>query len=379
MSTILKLLLALAAAVTLIFLIVWLLRLRFRMVEQEQRLIIYRWGRFNRVAGPGPVLIAHLWDSVARVIDVHDHDRNFHIPNLFSFDVPFGYTLNLWYRYDPVAAAQNDKDLLLELAQYDGDRYPQIAVKLRDALVRAITIVQAETQEKREEDFAKQEKLAVTLQDPLASIQKIERNLSIDEKLMMIVPGLPSCERILNLVAEELVHSLPKIGVIFNHNHRITVVGLDISDDLASSFSRSRITALLHKTYPSLNEMELAHRVAMIEGLVDSYAFEGERAGRVQPELRQRGDNMEPRVRVRPEESLRSSARESRTENSAREAAHPKSAESTTPGGGKESAAPRPEVTAQEKPDWLLSQQDLEVLKVVPKVSRHNDQKRRSG
>lgn len=357
-------------------LMIWGLQIKAYTVPQEERLIIYRWGRFHRVAGPGLVWVIQgfEYEKVMRTIHVRDQDRNFTIPGLFSFDIPFGYTLNLWFRYDPVAAAGGDGELLLELAQHDDDRYAQIGVKLREALVRAIMTVQKETaaqwKEKQKEESGES---TVTLQRQSASTQDVESEMSILEKLMLIVPGVSSCERILDLVEAELAQVLPSIGVLLNRHHRITVTRLDIADDLVGAFSRDRIAKLMRGTYKSFSDAELARGVAMIEGLMESVAIEGDHSSDVRTEWRQSAEGLKPRFKHKPrKDSHPSSVRNSDDLDAGEdvEVEEPKVNEASDV-----AALPLPQAEAVQ-PDWWLSQGDLEVLKTVPPMQNRPPQRR---
>ncbi|MEZ4659786.1 MAG: hypothetical protein R2911_19695 [Caldilineaceae bacterium] len=346
--------------------IIWALQIRIITVPQEERLIIYRWGRFQRVAGPGPVWViqAFEYEQIMRTINVRDQDRNFVVGGLFSFDIPFGFILNLWYRYDPLAAAQGDADLLLELAQHSDDRYAQIAVKLREALVRAIMVVQKETKLVWEERQQKMEQeLTVTPHEGATSPQDVASEMSILEKLMMVVPGMPSCERILDLAEAELAHVLPSIGVILNRHHRITVTKLDIADDLIGAFSRDRIAKLLRGTYQSFSDAELARGVARIEGLVESVAIEGEHTTDVQTEWRESADGLKPRFKHKPRKERQPSFEPNADEDHAAEEIAIESAETAA---AVEAAAMPLRRAEPVHPDWWLSPSDLEVLKTVP-------------
>ncbi|MCB0143308.1 MAG: hypothetical protein KDE50_25650 [Caldilineaceae bacterium] len=375
MFYILAILIVIAASVLFI---IWFLQIKRYMVPQEERLVIYRWGHFRRFAGPGPVWVIQNFDyeQVMRTIHVREQDRNFVVPGLFSFDIPFGYTLNLWYRYDPVAAAQGDDVLLLELAQHSDDRYTQIGVKLREALVHAIMTVQKETKELWEQKQGeKPSESTVTLQPDSTSTQDVEREMSIIDKLMMVVPGMPSCERILDLVEVELAHVLPSIGVILNRQHRITVTRLDIAEDLIGSFSRDRIAKLLRGTYQTFSDTELARGVAMIEGLVEGLSIDGQHAADMQAEWRKGSEGLQPRLKHK----LQADKHPTLDAGIAHDAISEAEGDAQISGD----AIKTPERQApQAEPihaDWRLSQSDLAVLKSVPSMLPQTKKQRKAS
>ncbi|MCB0082096.1 MAG: hypothetical protein KDE47_14240 [Caldilineaceae bacterium] len=357
---------------------IWFLQIKRYMVPQEERLVIYRWGHFHRIAGPGPVWVIQNFDyeQVMRTIHVREQDRNFVVPGLFSFDIPFGYTLNLWYRYDPVAAAQGDDELLLELAQHSDDRYTQIGVKLREALVHAIMTVQKETRELwQQKQSEKPSESTVTLQTDSTSIQDVEREMSIIDKLMMVVPGMLSCARILDLVEIELAHVLPSIGVILNRQHRITVTRLDIAEDLIGSFSRDRIAKLLRGTYQTFSDTELARGVAMIEGLVEGLSIDGQHAADMQADWRKGSEGLEPRLKHKLQVDKQPTLDAGSAHDAIAEAegdAHLSSDARKMP----ERQAPQAEPNHA---NWQLSQSDLAVLKSVPPMSPQTKKQRKAS
>ena len=122
------------AIVVLYFMLTGLLGMRFHVVPEEKRLVIYRLGKFQRVAGPG-VVITWGTDTIEREINARNEPHNLRVDNLFMKGVSFGYTLNMWLRTDLVGAAAGNRDRLRELVLFsDREREQQITVKLREAL-----------------------------------------------------------------------------------------------------------------------------------------------------------------------------------------------------------------------------------------------------
>src|SRR6059058_5272766 len=115
-------------------------RIQMRIVPEEERLVIHRLGRFNRIAGPGPVFILNRIETVVRTIRVRDQPANYATQGLFMYDIPFGFTLNFWRSFDLQSAAGQDQETLAKLAQFDDDeRNKMIQTKVREALVHSVT------------------------------------------------------------------------------------------------------------------------------------------------------------------------------------------------------------------------------------------------
>jgi len=213
---------------------------RIQIVPEEERWVIHRLGRFSRIVGPGVVRMSQL-ETIHHKFNAIDRPRNVRIDGLFMRGVPFGYTLNFWYRVDPVAAADGNQETLVQLSHFDDkERDKLVGTKVREALVASATQVGNEYQPAGEAYFY---------------------------NMLPIVPGLPINDRLLTLVRDHLAQTLPTIGVLLNQAHPITIVGLNISDDLIGSFSRERIATLLREQFPSLSEEIRLEAVGAIAGI----------------------------------------------------------------------------------------------------------------
>ncbi len=236
MDIFLVVLFVIAGIIAAVYLLPW----QMQVVPEEERLVVYRLGRFNRIAGPGLVRMSKL-ETVHRTFNAVDKPRNIRIDGLFMRGVPFGYTLNLWYRVDPVATAGDDPAQLTQLIHFDDkERDKLVGTKVREALVASATQVGNEYKPAGDAYFY---------------------------NVLPIVPGLPINDRLLTLVREKLAQTLPTIGAILNQAQPITIVGLNISDDLIGSFSRERITTLLREQFPGLSEEVTLEAVGAIAGI----------------------------------------------------------------------------------------------------------------
>ena len=312
--------------IPLLILLFWL-RFRVEIVPQEKRLVVYRLGRFSRLAGPGPVLLLHRIDKVERTIHVRDQPARYLVDGLFIYDIPFGFTLNLWRRFDLAAATHNQPRALAELAQFDDDeRNVQIQVKLREALVRSIVAVQQ--------------------QRPLSP------TAPVIERLLPIVPGLAESIQILANARAELERTLPSIGVILNDAHPITVERLHLGQDLIDGFNRNRTTELLRQRFPNLPEDAMVQVITSIEGAnplsVGRFSVEGLQGQQGYTEFKFDGQHINPRITTAP----------------------PLGGDTPAASSVQSSAAKASTNGEEEK----LSKADLQVLKAVPQ--RHAGQQR---
>lgn len=307
-------LLGILLAVGLIYL---LTQSKIRIVPEEERLVVYRLGRFHKIAGPGPVILQRNLDEVKRTFSVRDEPRNVRINGLFINGVPFGYTLNFWYRFDLKAAAGEDRVRLVNLAQFsDDERKQQVATKVREALV--------------------------------TSAARLERNYQpagnhFFYKLLPIIPGLPEFEALFAEVRQHLRTTLPLVGAILNEAHPITVTNIHLGNDIVNSFSRGRIATLLKETFPDLSPDLLLQAVSSIEGIdmpQQRVIFEGGNNANAAMDFRIDEESSSARIRVPSRGGLGN--------NSARQ----------------ETTTPPPNITPAVTPP--LTNEDWKVLKQIP-------------
>lgn len=296
---------------------------KIRIVPEEERLVVYRLGRFHRVIGPGPVVLQRSLDEVKRTFNVRDEPHTVRVNGLFMNGIPFGYTLNLWYRADLKAAAADNRERLVNLVQFTKEeRERQVATKVREALVTSAAKIEKGYQ-------------------PAGS--------NFIHKLLPIIPGLPAFEALFTEVRQQLRASLPSVGVILNETQPITVTNLHFGNDIISSFSRGRIAALLSETFPNLPPELLLQAVSSIEGIdmpQQRVVFEGVDQANTRMDFRVDEEQASARVRIQP--APPAAAQAQATEATVNTAATPAP------------AAPTPPSKEQ------LSKDDLTILKRVP-------------
>lgn len=266
--------------IILVLLINAFLQIRWRVVPQEERLVIYRLGHFNRIAGPGPVAIIGRLETIERTLRVLDQPANYTVQHLFMHGVPFGYTLNFWRGFDLKSATNNDREAMAKLAIFDDKaREQMIQTKVREAMVYSATAVEQGHQ--------------------------LTPSASIFERMMPILPGLPECEKLLKGVQEKLAQTLPSIGVVLNRTQPITITQLHLGQDLIEGFGFNRMTQLLRQQYPDLPEATMVQVISSIKGAnplsIASVSMADSKSQQVRPEVRIGAEGMSTRMRITPQ------------------------------------------------------------------------------
>jgi hypothetical protein len=262
-----------------------------QVVPQTQRLVVYRLGRFHRIAGPGPVQIIPRLDQVVRMIEVRDHPVEITVPGLFAFGAPNTLTLNLWCSFDLVQAAEGDHGKLAQLVQLsESERHQQVEVKMREALVRQI----ADLQQKM----------------PLPD------KATLMDRIIALAPASPRHNALLKGVKYDLERTLPSVGVILNTNQPIVLTGRSLSDEITEAIQRRRGRELdsewllnyadtLRERFPGISDAMLAQILTSIEGVdvgnIQRLLLEHERNTETEVEFEMPGDGSGvPNVIIKP-------------------------------------------------------------------------------
>lgn len=267
----------------LLILLYALLRTTTRVVSQERRLVIYRLGRFHRIAGPGPVQIMPKIDEVVRTIEVRDRPMEVTVEGIIAFGVPNSLTLDLWCRTDVVEAAKGDRDKLLNLAQIsEAERTHQIEVKMREAITRQLAKVQERLPLPDKADFF--------------------------QRLGALRPASARYDDLLKGIRYELETSLPTIGVILHKDQPIVLTRRGLSDDLIEAIKRRRgrdidsewlthYAEQLRERFPDLSPTLMAQMLTSIEGVdvgkVQRLFLEQEKEGQSEVEFEIPADGSE--------------------------------------------------------------------------------------
>ncbi len=271
--------------------LVKLLSTMTQVVPQEKRLVIYQLGRFNRVAGPGPVQVMPVLEKVVDTIEVRDHPLELTVSGIFAFGVPNDLTLNLWCGSDLVKATDNDREKLAQLVQISqAERRQQVQVKMREALVRQI----ADLQER------------MSLPD----------KATLMERIVALAPGSPRHNELLKRLKYDLSRILPSVGVVLNMDHPIVLTGRNISDEIVDAIKRQRGREMdsewlmkyaneLRRQFPGISNATLAQMLLSIEGVdvgnIQRLFLEQEEGTQTEVEFEMSGDGSSfPNVVTKP-------------------------------------------------------------------------------
>lgn len=239
--------------VVLIVLLFNLLRASTHVVPEEKRLVVYRLGRFNRLAGPGMVQVIPGLEQVIRTLEVRDHPMDVTILSIFAFGVPNDLTLNLWCSFDVAEAAGNDKKKLAKLVHLsDAERRKQVEVKMREALVKHLAVIQKE--------------------------MPLPRDATSLDGVIALAPGMERYYKLIEGVQRELEISLPSVGVILNTSQPITLTGRGIPPAIIEAIQRrqgrdidsdwlTHYAEELRQEFPDISKAVLAQILAAIEGV----------------------------------------------------------------------------------------------------------------
>lgn len=195
--------------------------LKPKVVNQEKRLVIYRLGVFRDVVGPGLVLLnRHIRQDRAR------NQRAQRAESLFRRHL-FYARYAVWLSAHLLAARQissrppaPDRDLLVHLAQFsDTEREDQIQAKLHEAFLACVPLIEQ------------------------AHTPKMPKEPTIFDSLVPILPGVPACEQLFSLVLTHLQKTLPTIGAFpdMQQSTVLAVKGINIPPELMRGFSRGAV------------------------------------------------------------------------------------------------------------------------------------------
>ncbi len=239
--------------VILVVVVIGLIRATTRGVPAEKRWVIYRFGRFDRVVGPGPVPVFPWLDQVEGEFEVRDRPMEVLIPGIFAFGAPNDLTLHFWCRFDPAKAIGKDREKLAPLVRLsDSERRQQVEVKLRESLVRQAAELQ------------KQKPLpgTPTLLDGVAAL----------------APGSERMNDLLQNLVPDLAQNLLLIGFVLNTTQPIALTKRSVGEDIIKAIKRkygrdidsqwlTRYADDLRQKFPDISGTMLAQVLSAIEGV----------------------------------------------------------------------------------------------------------------
>ncbi len=255
-----------------------ILGVRVITVKDGQQLVVSRLGRIHRILTPGPRIFFAGFERIEGELDVREQPHNFFVDGLFMSDVPFGYTLNIWYRNDLLAASQGDDNRWRELALFsDEERKAQASEKLRNALTRCLHELEAK--------------------------QPAPQDSPLVARILPIFPGTSANETLLQRLQNELSKAWPSIGILPSSQHPIILNKVHLGKDLRELFSLGRTASQMRELLPNLSSESILRMFGSIEGLDMSHMRELtlRQAGDTAAELRiGEGEEVEAEIRAAP-------------------------------------------------------------------------------
>lgn len=218
--------------------------LRLEIVSQGKQLIIYRLGLFKRIAGPGPVMLRSL-EEVEQTIDVRNRPHRIPVNGLFLKGIPFGYTLEIWYRTALEESANGDAERLSQLIEFsDSERQQMVNTRVFEAMTKSAAQVEQEYQPPGNEFFY---------------------------NLLPIIPGYPDNTKMMALAKQRLADAFASVGLQLDWTRDLIICGLSINDQVAAGLGRGQIVQLLREQFPHLSEEVLLQAMSSIDRIRAPY------------------------------------------------------------------------------------------------------------
>lgn len=213
---------------------------RIHQVEEGQEAVVFRWGRFFRVAEPGLVFLLRNADKIKHEVDTREQPHYVRVTERFNF-IPVDVTFVLWARTDMREAAQTAGVPLTELVLFsDAEREHRLQLMVLSAARRAMRDAE------RIDDSARSE-------------------LGYLQDLLPLLPGLPPSLRLTDALAQELADTLPTIGVMLNPKRRIDIYHVAPPDEIVDNISRERTILQLREMFPKLDEDVIVQALTAFE------------------------------------------------------------------------------------------------------------------
>lgn len=232
-----------STGILVVFIVLWrAVGPRWQTIPEEKCHVIYRQGQFHRVLKSGTRPTYGYMEKVERVIDTREQPVDFSIPDLYVYDVPLGYTINFWYRLDPLAVAGNDKHKLRKLVQFDnGERHEQIRLRIKDLFIRYITEFQNGYQ--------------------------LPKGAGDMDKLYPFAPGQFAYQKIMSQIHHDLPHLLNSFGAILFHEQPIVLNKFHLAANVGALLERERTIRSLQRNINGLSPDMLIRSTGAFEGV----------------------------------------------------------------------------------------------------------------
>ena len=232
----------LALLLLLIVAAIVILRPQQMPVPPQERAIIFRHGRFHRIAGPGSVWLLSRIETDEGWYNTANQPQSVWVYNVRVRDIAANLQVNLWTRTDLEAVAAGNRPRLAEMALIkERARDAQVAVEIKRALDEALAT--------------------------LIAANRLPANAPLLGQLEVLLPGRPLCAELLAFVGHELAPRLRDFGVILDPTKPISLVQTELPEDVLQVLKRGVLLDSLNEQLPDLPPDMRAQVAASIEGL----------------------------------------------------------------------------------------------------------------
>lgn len=222
--------------------LIWATRPQLHIVAEEERLVVYRFGKFHRLAGPGPVWVRRRIDQIERTLQVREEPHYLKFNGLYAYDIPIGYTLSLWYKLDPVAAAEGDQHMLRKLVQFDSEECNEnIRIRIHDLFIKHIA-------------------------DAMRS-QTLSSSPTVLDKLIPFCPGQAACDEMISKIRRELPELLRSFGAVFNPSQPVAIKDFHLDSSIVQLLDRDRVIGGFLQRVPNGDPDLLTQATIALEGV----------------------------------------------------------------------------------------------------------------
>ena len=101
----------------------------------------------------------------------------------------------------------------------------------------------------------------------LQQSSKLPAKPTLVDRILPVIPGTPPCKAFLRDLAEPLAQSWSTLGVYLDGSHSITIMRVQLPEDLIGSFGRDRVVSMLRQLFPDLSSETVMQMDAAIEGV----------------------------------------------------------------------------------------------------------------
>lgn len=214
----------------------------WQTVLEEERIVIYRLGHFDRIAGPGLVFLLRRLDTIQRTLKVREEPHTYPVENLFIYGVPLGLIFSIWSTFDPTGVAGANRDEQLRLSLYsDNERFEQMVLILRSIVVQTLAAIEQN--------------------------QRLPAEANMGERIVSILPGFPGYAQIMETLSERLAAGMRSLGMILNPDRPLQITSMNVPESVRKGFDRERTMSFLRPQFPGLDDEALALLYTAVEKL----------------------------------------------------------------------------------------------------------------